>query len=137
MKKPNTIKIHKMLKEIYNMTQGGWLNKKSLASLETPQEKSSQIKSFWLGAIKTKDKTQQKNQIKMKKTALAMKEENQLAQLNWNSINFLVSHWEKRLEIRRILAENRKKGTRKKSHWSLSLVWNEKRFESIAMILPF
>lgn len=23
MKKPNTIKIHKMLKEIYNMTQGG------------------------------------------------------------------------------------------------------------------
>jgi len=37
MKNPNTIKIHKMLKEIYNMTQGR-LTQKS-ASLETPQEK--------------------------------------------------------------------------------------------------
>jgi len=129
-----------MLKEIYNMTQGGWLNKKSLASLETPQEKSSQIKSFWLGAIKTKDKTQQKNQIKMKKTALAMKEENQLAQLNWNSINFLVSHWEKRLEIRRrILAENRKKEPEKNQH-SLKLKFSLKRktfWKYRSMILPF
>jgi len=74
MKNPNTIKIHKMLKEIYNMTQGR-LTQKSLPLWKHPKKNSSQIKSFWLDAIKTKDKTQQKNQIKMKKTALAMKEQ--------------------------------------------------------------
>lgn len=49
MKNPNTIKIHKMLKEIYNMTQGRQTQKKSGLSGNTPRKIPAKSNPFgWM-----------------------------------------------------------------------------------------